>query len=363
MVGFSSIIRSIIYVLMNLVVIILLIRTSDKTKKKELEPKCKKKFTKSFNGYLFFLIFVTFFNLVYWLFRVIFGESYGIDPHFSITLRFVWGITYGLAFLNQFIAFIVLFRAMGNNLFIKKSKSKFTILSIILLSGVFFLIIVEIIMYYVFPYEIYSVPGEYGKIIIPSLPYAITRLVVVILAHFNYLIIGIVALILLKKTEKEDNMLREYTKPLSEGVILLFIILPLFNQLEGILTFINYMTILNGSLNFNIISYWLNNSIFYLSSLSFIIGIIILTTGAIKTMSVPLTFSRKKTAKRIQPKVVKRIPPKVVKRIPPKVVKKIQPRSVKRIPSQQKVVNTCPKCGATIPYGARFCIKCGQFFH
>ncbi len=352
MVGFSSIIRSVIYVLMNLVVIILLIKSSNETKKKELEPKCKKKFTKSFNSYLFFLIFVTFFNLVYWLFRVIFGERYGIEPHFSIILRFIWGITYELAFLNQFIAYIVLFRAMEKNLFNKKSKYKFNILSIILLSGVFFLIIIEIIMYYVFPYEPYLVPGEYTKIL-PSFPYAITRLVVVILAHFNYLIIGIFALILLKKTEKEDKLLQKYTKPLSEGVILLFIVIPLLNQVVGILDFINYMIILNGSLSFNLISYWINNGIFYLSSLLFIIGIIVLTTGAIKTMSVPLTFSRKKAAKRIPPKVVKRIPPEVVKRIPPKVVKRVSP----------KVVNTCPKCSTTIPYGARFCIKCGfRFF-
>ncbi len=331
MANFLSIMNCVIFGLMNLLVLILVIKSANKTKKEELSPKCKKNFSKFFIGFLIFLMFATFFDFALSINENILSEIYGFDYPFLPIYRIIWGIAYGLSFLNQLIAFILLFSSMEINLFHKKSKGKFAILSIILLCGSFLLIIIEIVMRYVFPYGFFE-PSEGSYIYTSiSLPYAITQLVVVILTNCNYLIIGIIIFILLKKTTMENELFREFTKQLSLGVILLFIVIPLLHLLEIILTFIDFMIIINGNFesNFRIIYALLYLSIFYISSLVFIFGIIILTLGAIKTMSVPLIFSRKKAKKAI----------KVIKQIPEKI---------------------CPNCEAPVPFGAQFCIKCGK---
>ncbi len=376
MVNILSIINSAIFGLMNLSVLILVILTIKRTKNEELGSDCKKRFSKSFISFLLFLLFATFFDFAFSITQIILWEIYEIHPYSSDTIQIIWGIKSGLVFLNLFIAFILLFSSMEIYLFNKKSKWKFGILSILLLCGVFLLIILEIVMYYVYPFRPYNFPDEYVMVTY-SQTYAITRLVVVLSTNFIYLIIGIVAIVLLKKTAIKNELLRKYTNPLSKGIILFFIALPVLHQLESIITFINIMMIKNGSLSFNNNSYWFNLGIFFISGIVFIIGMIFLALGNIQTILVPLTFSRKKVVKygKIEEDVKYGKNEEDVKygKIEEDVKYEMVEEDVKyemveedikyemveeEVPRESE--ETCSECGALIPFGAVFCIQCGK---
>ena len=137
------------------------------------------------------------------------GDLYFWD--YINTIDIVWGVTFGLSALNKLVAFLLLFSSMEIFLFNKKSKWKFGILAIVLLGGIFIMTIVNIVLYYTINYEGYN----------------IARGVVAVLTNFNYWIIGIVILILLAKTSKENAMLRNYTRLISIGIVLMLIIYPL----------------------------------------------------------------------------------------------------------------------------------------
>ena len=98
----------------------------------------------------------------------------------------------------------------------------------------------------------------------------------------------------------------------------------------SILGFISNLSIYNGNYdNGNTISL-ISWSIYILSNVISIIGIIVLSLGAIKTMAVPLTFSREKGAKGSPRKIVNKMP------------------------------KSCPSCEASLPPGAEFCTNCGN---
>ncbi|QEE16290.1 zinc ribbon domain-containing protein [Promethearchaeum syntrophicum] len=306
--------------LIVVLVIILLIFVAVRIKNVELGPDCKKGFTKCFIAFILFILFSTFLDFAYSLtYRILtdLAESGAID-YYEIT--FILGIfsiaTAGLGFLNNWIAYVILFSSMEIFLFNKKSKGKFGILAILLQIGSFILLIIEIV--------ISAILGDYLGI-------QITNLVVNVLINFNFIIIGIVILILLGNTAKENQLLRNYTKMMSAGVILLLIIVPIFNQLVYVLNFISNLLAWNGYFFDNIIiRNGISWGIGFLSSLCFIIGIIVLSLGAIKTMTVPLTFSREKAAK----------------------------GSPRQILNHQ--LNSCPSCGTSLLPGAEFCTNCGK---
>ena len=301
-------------------ILILLIYVGVTTTKKELGPDCKKGFIKFFIAFLLFIMFSKFLELVYSAVSLILrgmAESGAIDfYYYSSTIGIISLITLGLGFLNNWIAYVLLFSSMEVYLFNKKTKWKFIILVLILQFGSFILMIAGIFL-----------PSLMGSF----LGYIITNLVVNVLIEFNFIIIGIVILILLGKTAKENNLLRGYTKTLSAGVILLLIILPILNQVGIILNFISGLSMWNGygmeySSIIGIISWCLG----FLSNIFFIIGIIVISLGAIKTMSVPLTFSKEKGAK----------------------------GSPRKIINYQS--NTCLNCGTSLQPGAEFCTNCGN---
>ncbi len=315
MVGFEDILNVSIYGLMNFLVFILLIVTGIKIKKKELEPNCKKGFSKLFITFLIFLMFSTFFDLAYFITAII-SDSISpgmhstipeIDRSISDLTYILWGVKEGLVFLNLFIGLILIFTSMEVNLFNKKSKWKFGIIAIILLCGAFLLMITKIILHYILNFN--------ANIII--------SLVVSVLTNFNYILIAVFILILLKKTSKDNESLKVYTKPLSAGIILLFIIRPLILPIIKIIWLVSYYS---GFVIYEGFGLWIILSLFYLASLIFLIGIILLAKGALKTMNTPLTFSREKGSKG----------------------------------TPQKGAKTCSKCGAPIPPLAEFCTNCGH---
>ncbi len=115
-------------------------------------------------------------------------------------------------------------------------------------------------------------------------------------------------------------MLDKYTKPISIGVVLLFIIIPLIVPIPAI----SYL-LLNLDEYFNENYYAISQVVFFLESILFIIGMFFLSFGAVRTMLVPLTFSKEKHVIRIQ----------------------------------RKSTKTCPKCGIQNTVSAQFCIYCG----
>ena len=195
-------------------------------------------------------------------------------------------------------------------LFHKKSKWKFGIIATILLC-------ISIIL-------------KGASIVIPMflndfLAYAIFSAVIPILININILTIGILIFILLRKTAQENEALKTYTKPISIGIVLLFIIIPLIKPI------INIAYLFGVLIGYHYeIYYWINLIVFLLISLIFIIGIIVLAVGAIKTMSVPLTFSWKKGEKG-------------------------NPRQI-----VNKTQKSCPSCGTPLQPGAKFCTNCGN---
>ncbi|MHA1474093.1 MAG: zinc ribbon domain-containing protein [Promethearchaeota archaeon] len=300
--------------LMSFLVFILLIVVAVNNIKKELGPDCKKGFSRFFIAFLFFLMFSPFIDFAYLLtFRIIVSLRDAGEIDYVIFLQILLtslSVNRWLRFLNKWIAFILLFVSMEIYLFNKKSKWKFGILALVLLFGSLLLFIID-----------YFIPNLLGLIGV-----LISSLIFELLINFNYIIIGIIILILLRKTAKENDSLLEYTKSLSIGVILLLIVIPLFNQLIEISYFVDRMLKLDGNLVFDELNDWIYRGLYLLSSLLFIIGIIILTVGAVKTMSVPLTFAKGKKAKVIA----------------------------------RKVPNSCPDCGAPIPIGVQFCTNCGH---
>ncbi len=301
--------------LMVFLVFILLIVVGVSNLKKEIGLECKKGFSRFFVVVLVFLMFSTVFDFGFSLTNKILSNQVDWRDPYSIsyfynTIRMIWGITFGLGFLNKLIAFLLLFISIEIYLFKRKTKGKFIILGIVLLGGTFIITLVKIALYY-------SI-GGIGS--------AITNLTVGVLTSLNYIILAIVIRILLKKTAKENESLKVYTKSISIGVLFLFNLHSIVQIFQDVRIFISYMF---DSYDFyeyvdllNLISYGL----FFLSSLLFIIGIIVLSVGAIKTMSTPLNFSRKKGEKGIQ----------------------------------RKSINTCSECGAPISPGVEFCTNCGK---
>ena len=311
MISIYEILNIVIYGLMIFLLFILLIVVAVKTMKEELRPDCKKGFSKFFIAFLLFIMFSKVFmfanNLTYTIF---------IELEYPLSsLAIVLLITSILGLLNQGVANILLFISMEIYLFNKKSKWKFGILVLILQFGSFLLFIIKIFL-----------PGLFGS----YLGYFINFLIVDILRALNFIIIGIAIIILLRKTAKVNDFLREYTKLISVGVILLFIIVPIFGQLMAIISFIiNLYVYPDPNLIMINIFGWIFMGLFILSSLISMIGMVVLSVGALKTMSVLLTFSKQKG-----------------------VIKKIQ----------RKVANSCSECGAPIPAGAEFCTNCGHHF-
>lgn len=302
--------------IMNFLVFILLIVVIVSNMKKELAPDCKKGFSKFFVAVLVFLMFSTFFDFAYSLtYKIMYDLVYNGELDyfdFYYTIRILWGVTYGLSFLNQFIAFILLFSAIEIKLFNKKSNFKFLIFAIIFLVGIFLFTIANIVLYYT----------------IGGLGYQISRLVLAVLTSLNYIIIAIAIRVLLRKTGKENESLKVYTKSISIGVLFLFNLHSIVQIFQIVRSFISYIFYSNEYFVYNDLLNLIFYGLFFLSSLLFIIGIIVLALGAIKTMSVPLTFSKTK--------------------------------GVKGIP--RKIANSCPKCRAPIPAGAEFCTNCGHHF-
>ncbi len=310
--------------LMNFLVFILLIFVAVSHFKKELGPDCEKGFSRFFVAFLAFLMFSTFFDFGYSLTIKIMWDQYlnGIIPDYVYydTKDILWGISYGLGFLNKFIAFILLFSAIEIKLLNKKSNFKFLIFAIIFLVGIFLFAIANIVLYYTIgdPYLYFTEVG---------LGYQISKLVLDILTNLNYIIIAIAIRILLRKTGNENESLKVYTKSISIGVLFLFNLHSIVQIFQNVRYFIKYIFNSNGYFVYNDLLDLISYGLFFLSSLLFIIGIIVLTLGAIKTLSVPLTFSKPKS---------------VIKKIP------------------RKVANKCSECGAPIPVGVEFCTNCGH---
>ncbi|QEE16287.1 zinc ribbon domain-containing protein [Promethearchaeum syntrophicum] len=305
--------------LMNFLVFILLIVVGVSNFKKALGPDCKKGFSRFFVAFLVFLMFSTFMDFAYSLTYKIFyiqtveNEFYSVG-YFNYIVNTIWGITYGLGVLNKLIAFLLLFSAMEIKLFNKKSKWKFGILTVILLGSIFIMEIVKITLRFTI--------GGIGS--------AITTLTVGVLSSLDYIILAIAIRYLLKRTGKENESLKVYTKPIAIGVLFLFNFNSIIQILQYIRGFIDYFFNINSYYDYDELLYWINIGLFFLTSLLFIIGIILLAVGAIKTMSVPLTFSKKKG----------------VKGAPRQAVNKKQ--------------NTCPSCNTPLPPGAEFCTNCGN---
>ena len=287
--------------LMNLLVFILLIVVGVRTLKKELGSDCKKGFSRYFVGFLVFLMISTFFifanSLIFKIVNDLRDTGEISDGDFYRIMSISGLISTIFRLLNDWIAYTLLLVSMEIYLFNKKSNWKFGILAIILQFGSFLLIIIGILT------------GIIG-ITITS-----------ILINFNYAILGVVILILLGKTAKENELLKIYKKPIFIGVIFILIIKPLLMPIP------NIFLLMCVYLNFDFdIYFWVSQGVLILQTIIFVIGIIFLSIGAIKTMSVPLTFAMEKGAKRI-------------------------PR---------KATNACSQCGSPIPPGVEFCTNCGR---
>ncbi len=242
----------------------------------DLGPDCNKGFSKFYIIFLSFLMFSKFFE-------VILG----------------WFISW-----NIFIALVIISIAMEIYLFNKKSNWKFGILAIILLCSSFVLSIIELFIGFA----------------LDSMEYRITSAIVGVLTGFNYLIMGIVILILLGKTASENESLEIFTIPIYYGVVLLFILIPLIKPIPDNAYLLWKLDVIPYDTY-----YWISQGVFFLESILFIIGIIFLSFGAVRTMAVPLTFSREKRAQEIP----------------------------------QEPTKFCPECGAPLPVSVQFCIKCG----
>ncbi len=339
--------------LINLLVFVLLIVVVSKTKKKKISSTCMKGFVNLFIMFLIFLMFSTFFDFVHSLTsKMIFA--------FRDIKDILWGLTYIPAFLNKIIAFVLLFDSMEIYLFNKKSNWKFGILAFILLGGTFIIAIIKIVSYNVMDY----------------LEYQITSVILSILTSLFYLIIGIFILILLRKTAKENILLETYTRPLSTGVIFLLIVRSIIAPISEIA----YLRSIWAEPPYEFY-YWFDFSLYIISSVGFIIGIIFLAIGAMKTMDVSLTFTKKKPLK----KILRRITPRKLTSQKETSQKETsqketsqketsqketsqketsQKETSQKINSQeaisQDIKKFCIQCGVPIQPGMKFCIQCGK---
>ncbi len=275
----SLVLRGLLIFLLFIIIVLVVIKVITK----ELEPDCNKGFSYLFIGFLIFMMFFMIFDILLGL----------------------------LSFPIEFLAFLILSISMEIYLFHKKSKWKFGILAIVLLIGSFILRIVETISIYFMYYDF------------------MTSLIISLVANFlinlNFIIIAIVILVLLKKTVEENATLKKYTGFLSAGVVFLFIIYPIFTPI------INNSSKLLYLFNYPYETYlWIFQGATLLQDFFFIIGIIFLTLGAIKTITIPLTFSKEKRISEIQ----------------------------------REVANRCPRCDVPILPGGEsdFCTNCGHHF-
>ncbi len=261
---------------MFLLVFILIIVVAVITMQKELEPNYNKGFS------IFFIIYL-------------------ILVMFSLIVGFL-----GFESNNSF-AHILFSFSLEIYLFHKKSKWKFSTTATILLSISIILKISNIALT-IFMYG-------YG--------YYIASIVLIILISISNIILGIVILKFLGKTTEENQSLQIYTKPISIGVVFIFIIKSIITPFTPISFFIYR---LQENYDYYEIYYWFSNVLYGFSLLILLIGLIFLTMGAIKTMSVPLIFSKDKSVKQIQP----------------------------------ISTNFCPECGVPLQEGAQFCMNCGR---
>ncbi|MHA1474092.1 MAG: zinc ribbon domain-containing protein [Promethearchaeota archaeon] len=201
-------------------------------------------------------------------------------------------------------------------LFHKKSKWKFGILATILLG---FSIILKI-TFLVINLFLYN----YLAIVIASI-------VIDVLLSLNNIILGIVILNLLRKTANENPSLKTYTKPISIGVVFIFIIKSLITSISTIPMLIYY---LGENYDYFEIYYSFRIGIPILSILVIIIGLIFIAIGSLKTMNVPLMFSKDKGIKETLPRKETRYSP--------------------------QAVIYCPKCGVSISPDVPFCTNCGD---
>jgi len=273
-----------IEILSGLIVFALIIIVGIFTLQKKLEPGCSKNFSILFIIYLVFLLFSMILSYIIW-------------P------------------TNKALIYILLSISMEIYLFHKKSKWKFGILATVLLSISIVLSITSFVLLF---------------ILNNSLAIVISQVVVEVVTSFNYMVIGIVILNFLRKTAEENLSLKIYTKPLSIGVVFIFIIQSLFTPIYSI----TYLISGFGSLtNYEFFIFLLFGTP-TIANLFFIIGIIALSIGAIKTMFIPLTFSKDKG------------------------VNGYQSKSEERIPTISAIY--CRECGVSIPPGVEFCSNCGQ---
>ncbi|MHA1563523.1 MAG: zinc ribbon domain-containing protein [Promethearchaeota archaeon] len=151
----------------------------------------------------------------------------------------------------------------------------------------------------------------------------IVSIVVTVLISFSNIIIGIAILKFLSKTTDENLSNKIYTKPISIGVVFIFIIKSIIAPISPISGLIFN---LEQNYDYFEIYLWFSYGIYWFSFFIFIIGIIFLSIGATKTMSVPLIFSKEKDVKQIQPNATK----------------------------------FCSNCGTPLQAGAQFCMNCGR---
>jgi len=164
-------------------------------------------------------------------------------------------------------------------LFHKKSKWKFGILAAILLG---FSIILRIVF---FALNLFL--HSFMAILIASI-------VIDVLLSLNNIILGIVILNLLRKTANENPSLKTYTKPISIGVVFIFIIKSLITSISSIPILILY---LEENYDYFETYIWFEMGLTLFLSLVIVIGLIFIAIGALKSMNTPLIFSKDKGIK------------------------------------------------------------------
>ena len=279
-----SVLDTAILILAILVVLVLIIIVGIVTVQKKLEPNCTKDFSILFLIFLFLIMFSKIISIIFW-------ES------------------------NNSFAYILLSFSMEIYLFHKKSNWKFSILATILL----IISIILKITFLILNFVLYNISAL-----------RVINMIVAVVTSFNFIIIGIAILNLLRKTTKEDLSLKTYTTPMSIGIVIILIIKSLIIPISSIMMFLLYLEVINSYEIF----LWISLIIPILSNLVLIIGTFVLSIGALKTMTVPLIFSKDKGIKGIlQRKETRYSPQSVIYR---------------------------PECGGPISPDVPFCPNCGR---
>ncbi|QEE16291.2 zinc ribbon domain-containing protein [Promethearchaeum syntrophicum] len=283
-----SVLNLAIQILAILVLFILIILLGIVTLQKKLEPNCSKDFS------IFSII-----NLACLMISLIIG--------IFVNIPFVE--------MNNTLFYLLLCISMEIYLFHKKSKWKFSLLTTILLCFSIIIWITDIIL-------IFILWGDIESFIISA--------IVDILTSTIFIIIGIVILILLRNSAKENLSVKTYTKPFSIGIVILLIIKSLFMPILTITNLITHYGDFEYDENFYLIIY----GIIFIKHLLLIIGIIFIAIGTLKTMYVPLIFSKDKGKKVILPRKETRYSP--------------------------PIIIYCPECGGPISPDTPFCTNCGH---